>query len=170
MLDGCDESLTDSERAAVEEIRRLEADVCGRLDTEVPPVVLSRARARLAGALFRRRRIIRLRLFSGVAAAAGLLLVVALGYWAREPVSVPRMPAVTKVPAGPGAAQTWAPDVTSALLRTDRNADLLMLDREMSELETGMMASAPDVELDALERELQDLVVGDGTAVFPPGL
>lgn len=172
-LDGSEEALSDTERAAAEEIRQLEADVQGRLDTAIPPVVVSRVRERLADGLWRRRRFVRLRLFSGVAAAAGLLLAVAAAYWVHGPASTPTP--MAKTPTNGGAASAvrvsddWHLDATNALLTLNNSADLLTLDREMNALEAGMMASSPaaDVELDALEREFQDFLADNGTMLLP---
>jgi len=173
-LDGSDESLTAPEQAAAEEIRRLERDVHGKLDTQVPSVVWSRARSRLAEGLLRRRRVVRLRLFSGLAAAAGLLLAVAAAYWVRglstDPAGRRDAPVANRPAGGAASGDAWAGVVADVLQTTDRNADLLMLDREMNELEAAMVASVPsaDAELDALERDFGTFMA-NGEVVLPPG-
>ena len=174
-LDGSDEALSAVERRVAEEIRRLESELRGALDTPVPAVVLSRARVRLAEGARHRRRVVRFRLFSGVAAAAGLLLAVAVAYWVpglRSDRTAGSGVRVANGPAGDAASgDAWAPAVTSALQTTDRNADLLMLALEMNELEAGMMAAVPsaDAELDALERDFGSFMA-NGEIVLPPGL
>jgi hypothetical protein len=173
-LDGSDEALSARERRVADEIRHLETALRGALDTRVPAVVLSRARSRLAEAARRRRRVVRFRLFSGVAAAAGLLLAVAMAYWARglnsDRTSRPGA-RVANGPSGGAAGDAWTPAVTSALETADRNADLLMLAREMNELEASTVAAVPsaDAELDALERDFGSFMA-NGEIVLPPGL
>jgi hypothetical protein len=138
-LDGQELDLTGSERAAAEDIRRLEAAAGTLLDAAPPPESLARVRQRMLGALAgRRQRTLR---WAGViGAAAAILLVVSPRPGARPgDARMPTAPLLADVPEAPS------------------QGEIDLLDKEAQDLEAQLMTSTlpgpEDVVLEPLWRD-----------------
>jgi len=177
-LDGSDESLAVGEQALADEIRSLEQALAGKLDAEPPADVMSRVRRRLrarAQPPSHAPRIVRF--MPALAAAAAVMLAVGAGLWVWSTTG-PGTRTATPVAksdhghaAGSHVGAGHLAGVAEALAGPGTNADLDMLAREIDEFGADAVAAVTlvDVELDALERDFEELLI-DYPAAEGPGI
>ena len=122
-LDGEDISLSDAERAELEQFQRAEGRLAAMLDVRVPPGAMARARRRMVAELARPRRWAR-RL--GVAAAIAAAAAIVVGVAVRWPADSPR-------PDG-AAASVPLNVLVDVLRQSDRHEDLELLADQIDEL------------------------------------
>lgn len=164
-LDGSPEALTDAERAAAEEIGDLERQVAGELGVALPEGAVFRLNAKLSDAVVPApMRRFRRAVMAVLAAAAAVLLAVGLNHVLRP---IPNNPAL---PPGPVAraptervVPNWAEVLAESGARSKWDVELDELGREMGEMEAKslVIASPVDVEMDALESDVNELLMDD---------
>ena len=155
-LDGEDVRLDEAERELSEQIRRDER-LLAALDVGLPAPAAARARRRMVAALARPGGRVRwLRWVVGVeAAAVAALLLVAV-----------TLAIVSRGPEGPRAPVVVPTSVLIASTEFSAQSDLDILARQLDELEAELATSVPisdgDVEIDSLERDVQDFLLNGG--------
>jgi len=181
LLDGEAMDLTDQEKLALDEIASLEADLRGRLDTEIPDGVVSRVGRRLAHATAPAPPV-RLRVWWGrrLAVAAALLLALGGAWWlgrlSQTPTPHPQDLVKQDLtdPSRGGNAQ-WRAEIVAALIEADRDPELEMLAAELSALEAHMVSfpgategpKAVDPEIDSLNHDLDAMLREDAKPFLP---
>ena len=175
-LDGEEISLTAEEQALVEELGLLEAELGTGLDMALPAGVASRLGGRLDSALHPGRGVrLWFRPAGMLAAAAAVLLAVGAGLWSLLPgeprrVDVPsRQAQSNRQPSRPGE---WDTDLARALLKSHDDAELNVFAVEVGRLEaetviTSVSVDAPEVEMNALERDLGEMLHEDSRPFLP---
>ena len=155
-LDGEDVRLDEAERKLSEQIRRDEG-LLAALDVGPPAGAIARSRRRMIAALGRPAGRLRwLRYVVGVeaAAVAALLLVAVTLAIVSTDTEAPRAPVV--VPTSVLVAST----------EFSAQGDLDILARQLDELEAEIATSVPisggDVEIDLLERDIQEFLLNGG--------
>jgi hypothetical protein len=146
-LDGEEIRLTAEEREAVSDLHRSRAVVAPALDVEVPREAMARAERRLRAALAHpRRRLLRIgALAGGAAAAAAAAIVIAIS-------------ALHTLPPGgdaDGVAKVPLEVFVAAMQESETEKEMLLLAREMDDLEAEWAALAPIAQADDMDEELE---------------
>jgi hypothetical protein len=147
-LDGQELDLTAPERAAAEDLRRLEAQTGALLDVALPPEAMVRARRRMLQELAgRRRRTLRWAGVLGAAAAAAAAIIVVLSLRPGPP---------------PGDVSQPPPLLLADVPEAPTQGEIDLLDKEVRDLEARLITSTlPGPEDAVLEPLWYDVLLPD---------
>jgi len=161
-LDGETVDLSADEQAAAREIRERESLLSERLDVHAAPEVFASVERRVAAKLARPR--VRW-VWAGAAVAAAAAIVLA-SLWFLRTEDVPPMPA-----PGLDLTQATHQELFAALQASTDAGELDLVDRDLSELEADVLviqaATAEDLRLKALEREIEEFWLDHSPALKP---
>ena len=156
-LDGEDVQLTEAERIAADSIRRDETDLYGRLDTAPRRGAMARARRRMTASLAHPSTGTRWRHYAIRAAASVGAAVLVEAVLLRPTVTDDTL----KGFASAASLDAWYNVVEDSTIVDE--IDLIA--HELDELEADVLTSLPpspqEMELDAIERQIEDLLLED---------
>ena len=156
-MDGEDVQLTEAERIAAESIRRDETDLCGRLDASPPRGTMARAGRRMTAALAHPAMGIRWRHYAVRAAASVGVAVLVAAVLLRPTVTDDTLKGI----ASAVSLDAWYNVVQDSVIVDEID----LIGDELDELEADVLTSLPpslqEMELDAIEQQVEELLLED---------